>query len=109
MDSDVNVAKSKAVNFCFQNIKYNAYLILFGIACQMTYVWEKSKCTDNGITMIQMIHTLSGAFIIFNVLSLLFMWCNTVFPKAVFWITYVINIAWYGGAVGIIMAAGGDK
>ncbi len=40
MDTDINVPKTKSVNFLFQNIKYNIYCLIFVKMAQQIIVEE---------------------------------------------------------------------
>ncbi len=48
MDTDINVPKTKSVNFLFQNIKYNIYCIIFVKVAHLVISEETSHCSDEG-------------------------------------------------------------
>lgn len=95
METDINIPKTKGVNFLFQNIKFHIYVYIFVSAGQLIMHNQDHFCTDEGKSLKRMMLHGSVSLIIFNSLGLFYIWCRDSFARVEFWLIYVLNLLWF--------------
>ncbi|EAS00983.2 transmembrane protein, putative (macronuclear) [Tetrahymena thermophila SB210] len=95
METDINVPKTKGVNFMFQNIKFHIYVYILVNVGQWIMHSQDHYCTADGKSMRKLMEHGSVCMIIINVLGLFYIWCRDQFARLEFWLIYATNFFWF--------------
>ncbi len=95
METDINIPKTKSVNFMFQSLKFNVYVYIFVYTTQNLINLQDYSCSETGTEMQNLMRNGSICLMAFNAIGLFYIWCKDTFARIEFWLIYILNIVWF--------------